>query len=118
MPAKRQIRSAFPGCPIHARSKQRSDGCATYMHARSEDLLGSALIGAHAHDLQPVQDPAAAVERIREIYEGSVERIRLGFRAAAKGGAPERVGAFYPYVAVPIGRSDLHIDARLSYGVL
>ena len=36
-------------------------------------------------------------------------------RTAAK---TQRVDAHYPYIVVPIKRSDLHVDARLSWGVL
>ena len=57
---------------------------------------------------------AAAVARITEIYDRSVAAIRTGFAAAARGGQAHRVDANYPYVVVPISRSDLHVDARLS----
>jgi AMP nucleosidase len=71
-----------------------------------------------ARALIPFDDAAAAVARITDIYEASVAAIRSAFSAAAQGTEPQRVDAFYPYVEVPVGRSDLHIDARLSYGVL
>jgi AMP nucleosidase len=71
-----------------------------------------------ARDLEPFDDPHAAVERIAEIYDTNVAAIRSAFTTAAKGGAIQRVDAPYPYIAVPVGRSDLHVDARLSYGVL
>ena len=48
----------------------------------------------------------------------SVGAIRTAFASAAQGGELRRVDACYPYVFVPVGRSELHIDARLSYGVL
>ncbi len=71
-----------------------------------------------AHGLTAFSDAAAAVARITEIYDGSVAAIREAFSAAARGGKMRRPDANYPYVAVPIGHSDLHVDARLSWGVL
>jgi AMP nucleosidase len=84
------------------------------------DRLGSgvSLAGGHARDLATYDDAAAAVARIKAIYDDSVAAIRRAFVEAAKGGEPGRVDAHYPYIAVQVGRSDLHIDARLSYGVL
>jgi AMP nucleosidase len=78
----------------------------------------AALAGPHARDLVAFDDPKAAVARIAEIYEASVATIRSAFAAAASGGTLQRVDACYPYVVLPVGRSDLHVDARLSYGVL
>ena len=72
----------------------------------------------HARDLIAFEDPAAAVARIAEIYDRSLASIRGAFAAAASGGERRRADACYPYVAVPIEHSDLHVDARLSYGVL
>ena len=77
-----------------------------------------AIAGRYARDLQPFTDAKAAVKRITEIYERSVAAIRSGFKAAAHGGQAQRVDANYPYIAVAISRSDLHVDARLSWGVL
>jgi AMP nucleosidase len=71
-----------------------------------------------ARDLVPFDDPAAAVTRITDIYDRSVTAIQRAFAAAATGGEQRRVDACYPYVAVPVRRSELHVDARLSYGVL
>ncbi len=76
------------------------------------------LAGHVARDLEPFTDADSAVRRIAEIYERNVEAIRTAFAEAAKGGRAERIDAPYPYVAVPVGRSDMHVDARLSYGVL
>jgi AMP nucleosidase len=72
----------------------------------------------YARDLEPFTDAAAAVRRITEIYDGSVAAIRSGFAEAARRGRIDRVDANYPYVAISIKRSDLHVDARLSWGVL
>jgi AMP nucleosidase len=76
------------------------------------------LAGPYARDLEPFENAGAAVARIREIYDASVVTIRSAFSSAAKGGQARRVDANYPYLAVPISRSDLHVDARLSFGVL
>jgi len=77
-----------------------------------------AATSGYSGDLTPFDNAAAAVARITEIYDESVATIRRSFASAATGGDPQRVNAFYPFLAVPIGRSDLHVDARLSYGVL
>lgn len=79
---------------------------------------GQALAGPYARDLVPFDDAAAAVARIGEIYRRSVTTIRSAFETAARGGKLGRIEANYPYLAVPISRSELHVDARLSYGVL
>jgi AMP nucleosidase len=71
-----------------------------------------------ARDLETFDDAAAAVARIAGIYDRSLREIRGAFAAAAAGGEIRPVSACYPYVGVPVGRSDLHVDARLSYGVL
>jgi AMP nucleosidase len=71
-----------------------------------------------ARDILSFSDPGEAVRRVTEIYDASVAAIRHAFVAAAQGGEHRRVDACYPYVAVPVARSELHIDARLSYGVL
>ena len=80
----------------------------------AQDLLAV----PYARDLQPFTEAAAAVARITEIYDRSVGAIREGFSLAARSGEARRVDANYPYVVVQIGRSDMHVDARLSWGVL
>jgi AMP nucleosidase len=75
-------------------------------------------VAQYARDLTPFDDPVAAVARITAIYAESIAAIRQAFAEAARGREPQRVDACYPYIVVSIGRSDLHIDARLSYGVL
>jgi AMP nucleosidase len=76
------------------------------------------LAGNFARDLEPFTDARAAVVRIGEIYDRNVAAIRTAFASGARGEKLQRVDAAYPYVAVPVGRSDMHVDARLSYGVL
>jgi AMP nucleosidase len=84
----------------------------------SNAALQAALSKAQARDLTPYEDAVAAVRRISEIYAEAVGRIRGAFSSATGGASPGLIEAYYPYVFVPVGRSDLHIDARLSYGVL
>src|SRR5215210_3982231 len=96
----------------------KKGGVSSQMNGFNLPETGPPLVAGHARDLLPFDDPAAAVGSIRSIYEAGEAAIRSAFAAAAGGGAPERVDANYPYIAVPVGRSDLHIDARLSYGVL
>jgi AMP nucleosidase len=71
-----------------------------------------------ARDLVSFRDADAAVERITGIYEDSVGRIRQAFANLRRQATPTPIDATYPYVGVSIGRADLHVDARLSYGVL
>ena len=78
----------------------------------------TSLAGNFARDFTAFNNAAAAVARITEIYDRSVAAIRTAFAAAARGGQADRVDANYPYIVVPISRSDLHVDARLSWGVL
>jgi AMP nucleosidase len=72
-----------------------------------------------ASDLAFFTDADAAVNRITEIYERSIKAIREGFAAliAGKGSLPAIV-ANYPHLGITIGRAELHVDARLAYGVL
>jgi AMP nucleosidase len=74
--------------------------------------------GTFGREFVAFTDAAAALKRITEIYDRSVAAIRSGFVTAARGGEIARVDANYPYVVVSIKRSDLHVDARLSWGVL
>jgi AMP nucleosidase len=70
-------------------------------------------------DLAFFTDADAAVARIAEIYERSVAAIRVRFYALATGRKPPPpASANYPFVGMTIGRAELHVDARHSYGVL
>ena len=82
------------------------------------DPLGtlSAGSGHLASGLTAFDDAGAAVERIRRLYAESVGSIRSAFSAAAEADPPR--GANYPYLGISVGRPDLHVDARLSFGVL
>lgn len=71
-----------------------------------------------ARDLVAFADAEAAVARIAEIYDASVDAIRRAFAAVAAGAVPAPVEASYPYIGLTVSRSELHVDARLSYGVL
>jgi AMP nucleosidase len=72
-----------------------------------------------AGDLAFLTDADAAVDRIKAIYDRSVAAIRERFAAlsAGKRDLPP-IAANYPYLGITIGRAELHVDARLSYGVL
>ncbi len=74
--------------------------------------------GNFGRDFNAFDDAKAAVKRITDIYDRSVETIRSAFAAAAQSGKAQRVDATYPCVLTSIRRSDLHVDARLSWGVL
>jgi AMP nucleosidase len=71
-----------------------------------------------ARDLVAFAGADAAVARIAEIYGASIDSIRQGFAAVAAGTMPSPVDASYPYIGLTVSRSELHVDARLSYGVL
>ena len=83
--------------------------------SRSEKISPS---NPYARDLAPFTDAAAAVARIAESYRQSLNAIRDAFGGMASGAPRRRVEANYPYLLLPIRHSDLHVDARLSYGVL
>jgi AMP nucleosidase len=71
-----------------------------------------------ARDLVAFADADAAVAQIAKIYEESIAAIRGGFAAVSAGAAAPAVDASYPYVGLTASRSELHVDARLSYGAL
>lgn len=71
-----------------------------------------------ARDMVEFHDADAAVERISAIYTASVQAIRATFSALRERRAAQPVDAAYPYLGIAIGRAELHVDARLSYGVL
>lgn len=64
-----------------------------------------------------------AVKRIEELYDASIEQIRLNLKLLLKGVEtnPERLtfeGGNYPFVGLHVAPENMHIDARLSYGVV
>jgi AMP nucleosidase len=72
-----------------------------------------------ARDLAFFTDAGEAVDRVTAIYDRSVKAIRDRFAALAAGKDDlPAAAANYPYVGITIGRAELHVDARLSYGVL
>jgi AMP nucleosidase len=78
--------------------------------------LGHATV---ARDLVAFDDAAAAVERIAAIYEASIVAIRSAFAAIAAGTTPAAaLDAVYPYLGITVGRAELHVDARLSFGAV
>src|SRR6185312_5548249 len=64
------------------------------------------------------RDAAAPVARIAAIYDASLDAMRRTFAALLRGEPAPPAEATYPYVEIAIGRAQLHVDARLSYGVL
>ncbi len=70
-----------------------------------------------ARDLLPFTDARAAVDRIREIYDGSMRTIRDRFAQFAAGddvGGP--VHAHYPYVLIHVDAEPHSLDTRMAYG--
>jgi AMP nucleosidase len=88
------------------------------MNRQDKTATDTSLAGNFGRDFMAFDDAKAAVKRITEIYDRSVETIRSAFDTAAQGGEAQRVDATYPCVVTSIRRSDLHVDARLSWGVL
>ncbi len=85
---------------------------------RHTSAFEKSLTANFGRDFTAFDDAKAAVAQITEIYDASVAAIRSAFTSAARGGEAQRVDANYPCVVVSIKRSDLHVDARLSWGVL
>jgi AMP nucleosidase len=61
-----------------------------------------------------------AVEYIAYLYENNCEKIRTAFRDLLNATHEEdrSIQATYPFVGFKIEAKDLHVDARLSYGVM
>ena len=73
-------------------------------------------VAAHYVAPEPFTDAQSALDRVCEIYDGSVQRLRNALRAFVSGDdATARVRACYPFVRV---RTDTvaRADSRLSYG--
>ncbi|OWU86235.1 AMP nucleosidase [Oceanicola sp. 22II-s10i] len=69
-----------------------------------------------AAEPQAFTDPAAAVERLTELYEAATTFLRDAFHEALRDGPPEgRIRAFYPEVRITT-TSHAKIDSRLSFG--
>lgn len=61
-------------------------------------------------------DPVAALQRVREIYDGSIDHLRDYLRRFVHGEQPaSRVRACYPYVRIQT-ETVARADSRLSYG--
>jgi AMP nucleosidase len=72
-----------------------------------------------ARDLAFFTDAGKAVDHVTAIYDRSVAAIRESFTALTAGKEkPPPLATNYPYLGITIGRAELHVDARLSYGVL
>ena len=59
-----------------------------------------------------------AVDYICYLYENSCEKIRASFRDLSNISEDDSTKARYPFVGFKIEAKDLHVDARLSYGVV
>ncbi len=69
-------------------------------------------------DFERFDNADAAYVHIARLYQESAEAVRAGFADLVAGQRVGPVDAPYPYLAAEISRPDLHVDARLSYGVL
>ncbi len=70
-----------------------------------------------ARDLLEYTDPIAAVARVQEIYDDSIETIRSAFaRFSTNPKDPTVVEAHYPYLGFEVTPADLQIDSRPAYG--
>jgi AMP nucleosidase len=70
-------------------------------------------------DVETTEHVDKAVDRITQLYEGAVERLRQAFRRfAADGTPPGAVDAHYPFVGIKLVASSLNLDGRLAYGAL
>lgn len=70
-----------------------------------------------AGEIREFRDAAAAMDRITEIYDNSVDTNYRAFRAFASGEEVKApVQAFYPYVFTAVENEVKDLDPRLSYG--
>lgn len=68
-------------------------------------------------ELQCFTDPGAAIDRITEIYQASIQHLRRRIDAHAAGAdLDDDDEAVYPYVGMEIGPQDICLDSRLAYG--
>lgn len=75
-----------------------------------------------AHNLVECNSGKEAVERIKEVYDASIAKVRETLACLDNSNiesCEELIceGANYPYVGIHVTPANLHIDARLSYGV-
>jgi AMP nucleosidase len=76
----------------------------------------------HAKNLVECHSGAEALEHIKRVYENSKKHIDEFFKELQKANDGDSknlqyTGAYYPYVGIHIPPSNMHIDARLSFGV-
>jgi AMP nucleosidase len=70
-----------------------------------------------ARDIREFQNAAAAVRRIEEIYDNSVDTNYQAFKSFAAGQPVQTpVQAFYPFVFTAVESEVKDLDPRLSYG--
>lgn len=82
-----------------------------------QDVAGNLeIVGPNVPDSESFSDPAAAVERLCELYDASATFLRDRFLQAMSDGHPGvRIRAFYPEIRFTTTRFD-KIDSRLSFG--
>ncbi len=88
------------------------------MNRIDPSVVGSSIAGNFGRDFTAFDNAAAAVARVTQIYDESVAAIRSAFSSAARGAKTKRTDANYPYAAITVDPTELHVDARLSWGVL
>ena len=77
----------------------------------------AALDPSPANELQAFTDARAAIDRITEIYQASIQRLRARIGQHAAGARLEDdPRTVYPYLGIEIGPRDICLDSRLSYG--
>ncbi len=83
------------------------------------DGLAAEFADLGIRELSVEDDPEAAVERIRRLYDRAVANLRTAFAAFLREGRePGEIEAFYPFVGIRVRATDLNLDGRLAYGVL
>jgi AMP nucleosidase len=80
-----------------------------------------AFAAAGVRDPHAFVDADRAVARITDIYERGASIISEAFARFKAGAKAEHLGqveAFYPFVGIKVEQSELHLDARRSFGAL
>lgn len=76
----------------------------------------------NATDLVECKSGKKAVKQLQELYAASCLKLNKLYDALNKANTTDaeiinKTGAYYPFVGIKIAPSQMHIDARLSYGV-
>ena len=74
----------------------------------------------HITKAKQFTDAALAVDYIDFLYKESCERIKSAFQGLLNGKSDEAAmqQATYPFVGIKVTNQDLHVDVRLSFGVV